>query len=172
VADNFVANAGSGGSTFAADDIGAGVLATRVKPVWGVDGTGTDPSVATPFPVQIIPQTTGGCTIKKVISTANTNDTNVKASAGQVYGIVAVNTNAAIRYLKLYNKATTPTVGTDTPVLTFAIPAATTGAGFTFAIPNGIAFGTGIGYGLTTGVTDADTGAVAANEITVSLLYT
>lgn len=42
MADNFVTNAGSGGSTFAADDIGSGVLLPRAKVVWGPDGTGND----------------------------------------------------------------------------------------------------------------------------------
>lgn len=51
MADNFVANAGSGGSTFAADDISA-VLHPRVKNEWGADGTVNDVSVAAPMPVQ------------------------------------------------------------------------------------------------------------------------
>lgn len=51
MADNFVANAGSGGSTFAADDIGPGVLHPRVKVEWGADGTVNDTAVAAPMPV-------------------------------------------------------------------------------------------------------------------------
>jgi hypothetical protein len=51
MADNFVANAGSGGSTFAADDISA-VLHPRVKVEWGADGTVNDAAVAAPLPVQ------------------------------------------------------------------------------------------------------------------------
>lgn len=51
MADNFTANAGSGGSTFASDDIG-GVHYSRVKPSWGADGSATDASVAAPLPVQ------------------------------------------------------------------------------------------------------------------------
>ena len=51
MADNFVTNPGSGGSTFASDDVG-GVQYTRVKPSWGADGSATDASVAAPIPVQ------------------------------------------------------------------------------------------------------------------------
>lgn len=51
MADNFVANAGSGGSTFASDDISS-VQYPRVKPSWGADGSATDASVAAPLPVQ------------------------------------------------------------------------------------------------------------------------
>lgn len=49
MADNFVANAGSGGSTFAADDVSS-VLYPRVKISWGSDGTATDASVSAPLP--------------------------------------------------------------------------------------------------------------------------
>ena len=51
MADNFVANAGSGGSTFAADDISS-VLHPRVKVEWGADGVVNDTAVAAPMPVQ------------------------------------------------------------------------------------------------------------------------
>lgn len=51
MADNFVTNAGSGGSTFASDDISS-VHYPRVKPSWGADGAATDASVAAPLPVQ------------------------------------------------------------------------------------------------------------------------
>ncbi len=43
--------AGSG-TVIAADDIGSGVLAQRVKPVWGPDGTGNDVDLATGLPAQ------------------------------------------------------------------------------------------------------------------------
>jgi len=123
------------------------------------------------------PETTGGLTIgpgsgRSLLSAATTNATSVKASAGQVYAIYAHNLNAAVRYLKLYNKASAPTVGTDTPVLTLPIPGNTAGAGFVLDTGGmGIAFATGVALALTTGVADADTGAVAANEIVVTVLY-
>ena len=118
--------------------------------------------------VNIEPQTANGLTISRTLSAASTNSTNVKASAGQVYGWYLYNANAAVRYLKLYNKATAPTVGTDTPVMTIPIPP---GAGANVEYSMGIPFGTGIGIAITTGVADNDTGAVAANEIIVNLLY-
>lgn len=118
------------------------------------------------------PQTANGLTISRTLSAASTNATSVKASAGQVYTIYAHNTNAAVRFLKLYNKASAPTVGTDTPVMTLPIPGNTSGAGFALDTGGmGIAFGTGIALALTTGIADADTGAVAANEIVVNLLF-
>lgn len=153
MADNFVANAGSGGSTFAADDVGS-VLYTRVKRSFGGDGVVADNG--TPF---------------RRLSAASTNATSLKASAGTLYAVIATNINAAVRYLKFYNKATAPTVGTDTPVLTFAIPGNTAGAGFSINLDPGVHFGTGIAYAITTGAADSDTAAVAANEIIVNGVY-
>ena len=45
------------------------------------------------------------------------------------------------------------------------------GAAANVAFPDGVTFATGVALALTTGVADADTAAVAANEIIVNLLY-
>lgn len=153
MADNYSANAGSGGNTFASDDISS-IHYARVKQSRGRDGIAAD--VGTGF---------------RLLSAASTNATSLKASAGTLYTLYAVNLNAAVRYLKLYNKASAPTVGTDTPVATLPIPASTTGAGFVIDFGPGFDFSTGIAYATTTGVADADTGAVAANEIILCGTY-
>lgn len=51
MADNYTANAGSGGNTFASDDISS-VHYPRVKLSWGADGSAADAAVAAPVPVQ------------------------------------------------------------------------------------------------------------------------
>jgi len=118
-----------------------------------------------------IPTATGALSTSKTLSLGTTTPINVKNGAGQIYKILAFNTNAAARYLKLYNKATAPTVGTDVPVATLLIPGNTSGAGLNISFEYGMNFSTGIGFALTTGVADLDTGAVAANEIVVNILY-
>ena len=50
MADNFQTNPGSGGATFAADDV-AGVMYPRVKLSFGDDGAASDVASATPLPV-------------------------------------------------------------------------------------------------------------------------
>ena len=105
----------------------------------------------------------GSATARLVSAAASTNATVVKASAGKVFTITGYNAAAALRYLKLYNKATAPTVGTDTPVFTYVLPAT---AAFQFQIPGGFQFATGIGFALTTGVADADTGALTLADVT------
>jgi hypothetical protein len=119
--------------------------------------------------VNIATQTTGGATSFTLISAASTNATFVKASAGLLYMLAATNNGASVAFLKLYNKASAPTVGTDTPVMTFLLPA---GGGITVPIPvQGITFSTGIAYALTGLATTADTTAVALSQIQLNGAY-
>jgi hypothetical protein len=105
----------------------------------------------------------------KLNSAASTNATSVSATANTLlYGYYISNTNSSVRYVKFYNKASAPTVGTDTPVLVLAIP----GSGAAnVSFPAGINFTTGLAFATTTGAADSDTAAVAANEVIVNLVY-
>lgn len=70
-----------------------------------------------------VPSTSqGSATNAQYISAATTNATSVKTSAGVINSIILSNNGATGRYFKLYNKASAPTVGTDTPVHTIFIP--------------------------------------------------
>ena len=102
-------------------------------------------------------------------SAATTNATSIKASAGTVYAVTASNINAAARFVKLYNLAAAPTVGTSVPAITIPIPAASE-VSINLG-PLGMRFGTGIALAITGAATDADTTAVAANEIKVMTSY-
>lgn len=114
-------------------------------------------------------RTSGGTTLYKNIDVDESED-EVKATAGQVYWIQAINTTASIIYLKFYNATTgTVVVGTTVPDLTFPVPGDTAGAGFTLSVPNGIEFGTAITIAATTGVADADSGAPGTNALIVNL---
>ncbi len=116
--------------------------------------------------------TAGGWTPYSFLSAAGANQdsTVVKASAGQIGWLLVTNTNAAVRYLKIYNKATGPT-SADTPLLRFAVPGNTAGSGATFNVPAGLVCTTGISFRMTTGAADNDANAVAANEIILNLGY-
>ena len=109
--------------------------------------------------------------IHRTISANTTNATSVTSAPATVHGWYLSNVNAAPRYLKLYDTASAPTVGTTTPVMTILIPGNTAGAAANVEIRTGLRFSSGIGIGLTTGVADNDTNAVAANEIIVHLFY-
>lgn len=112
-----------------------------------------------PVPITVGPTTS----VSRIVSAAaTTNATSAKASAGVLVQLIGYNAAAAIRYVKFYDKASAPTVGTDTPLLTFAIPATTA---FVLEFHYGIRFATGIAYALTTGSADADTGALTAGDV-------
>jgi len=99
----------------------------------------------------------------------STNDTLVDGTVSVITNIVLSNSGNDDVYFKLYNKATAPTVGTDTPVLVIMIP-----AGQTVSVPAGVTpirFPLGIGYGVTKGIADNDTTAIDASKVIVTMTY-
>lgn len=115
--------------------------------------------------------TSGGLLNSSVVAAASTNSTNVKATFGQVFALSLGSVSSSAAYLKLYDKATAPTCGTDTPVARFPIPSLTTGGVSNVAIPYGMSFFNGIGYCLTNGIADSNSGSVAASGFTVNIWY-
>lgn len=159
MADNTTLNLGTGGDTIATDDIGGGVKIQRVKVAFGVDGSAADVSAASPLPVTggTLPATT---TFRLVSAAATTNATSVKGSAGTLRRLTGYNASTFARYLKLYDKATAPTVGTDTPRKTLYLPPATA-----FALDYNDSFTVGIALALTGAAADADTTALTAGDV-------
>jgi hypothetical protein len=172
LADNFTANAGSGGSTFASDDISS-VQYPRIKLVHGADGSNDgDISTANPLPVRVLGTAANGCTIFRSIDIDETEE-EVKGSAGTVFGVWFSNMATSTRFLKFYNAtAANVTVGTTTPVLTLALPGnSSDDISGVFSISQGIAFSTAITVAATTGIADNDTGAPSANDVIVNVFY-
>jgi hypothetical protein len=132
-----------------------------------VDGSAVTQPVSGTVTANEKPVTSGGLTISHLISAATTNATNVKASAGQVYGWSIFNTNAATRYVKLHNTAGTPTAGSAV-VYTIAIPPS---GGSNMDISCGLAFATGIAFTTVTGVADSDSAAVGANDLIINIHF-
>ena len=108
-------------------------------------------------------------TTSTVNSLATTNALLVKATGATVFSITASNIGATTRYLKIYNKATAPVVGTDIPILTIPVL-----AGNIQNINLGI-FGlrtlTGLGIGITAGALDTDVAVIGAGEVKVLIAY-
>lgn len=142
-----------------------------------IGGTGMD-MLAAPVKVTTMPTTTvqGTSTTTPVaptltqrIAAAGTNPLLVKSTAGSLYGLTCYNYTAAVKYLKIYNKATAPTVGTDNPILTIPIPPNDVRV-LDFG-PVGIRFSTGIGLAMTVNQADNDTVGVAASDLKANLSY-
>ena len=103
------------------------------------------------------------------VTAATTNGAAVRTSAGTLWSVSVANTTAATAFIKLYNKASAPTVGTDVPVITIPVAA---GEYKTVDYGRlGMRFGTGIAVAVTGAMGATDTTAVAAGA-QVMLSYT
>ena len=81
------------------------------------------------------------------------------------------NLAAAPAYIKFYDKATAPVVGTDVPVFVVMAPGNANGAGAVVAPRRVLTFLNGISFGIVTGIADTDNTGVAANNVVLSLGY-
>lgn len=100
-----------------------------------------------------------------VTSAASTNASSQKATAGNLFELTISNPTATPAYVKLYNKASAPTVGTDIPIATFTAPAA---AATNRPTDNVVTFSQ-IGKRFSTGIAMAITGAAAATDTTAAV---
>ena len=104
----------------------------------------------------------------RLIGLGSTNATSLKATPGQVVVISIQNVAAAVRYVKFYNKASAPTVGTDTPVFVIGLPAS---SAVNLSLPAGLYFSTGIAFATTNLSADTDATAITAGDLIISLGY-
>ena len=125
-----------------------------------VTSAGTPAAPATPFFVN---------------SAASTNGALVLTGTSGLSALWASNIGATPAFVKLYNKATAPTVGTDVPEMIIPLPAAVAGVpGIAEISPgfNAYRFPLGLGIAITGAVADSDTTAVAAGQVKVKLSRT
>lgn len=113
----------------------------------------------------------GGGVVAKIISSAGTNGLIVTSSGYKtLHSIVLGNSGAAMAYLKIYNKSTTPVVGTDVPVAVYPISAGGVlsmnmdTAGYHLNCTNGWSIG------ITGGAADTDTTAVTAGQVSGTII--
>ena len=95
-----------------------------------------------------------------VVSAASTNPNVHRAASGNLFEITASNPTATAAVLKLYNKASAPTVGTDVPLVTIPIPANSVIAMNFGAV--GKRFTLGISSAITALIASTDTGSAVA----------
>lgn len=91
----------------------------------------------------------------------------VKANAGGIFNLSVSNSNAAARFLKLYNKATAPTAS-DTPVRTYYLAPL---SARDISVPDGLGFDVGISLRASTLVADSDNTAPSTNDVIVNIGY-
>jgi hypothetical protein len=117
--------------------------------------------------VGVAPLTSGGLSTYHLVSAGSVNATNIKASAGQVFGWYIFNNAAAVRKVAFHNTAGTPTAGSSV-FFSLVLPA---GSGANVFLETGIAFSTGIAITTTTGVADSDSAAVTASDLIINIFY-
>lgn len=99
-------------------------------------------------------------------TTASTNAANIRNAKAVLGEVTISNVTATACYVKFYNKSSSPTVGTDIPVLTIPVPANTT---VNMAFGLGKAFSTGLSIAVTAGAAATDTAnAVAGVQISAT----
>jgi len=102
----------------------------------------------------------------RLVSLATINLNPVKQYGANLKGALLINTNAAARYVKLYESTDAPAVGTTVPALTIEVPASSQ---VPLAWPDGINFSKTMWVATTTGVADSDSTAVGAGDLYVQL---
>jgi hypothetical protein len=96
----------------------------------------------------------------------------IKASQAKLLAFSAFNQAAVTRYLRFYNKSTAPTVGGDTGLIIarYPLPAGVY-TNQSIVADIGALFSAGLGYTITSGFADTDTGVLAANDIILNVHY-
>ncbi len=150
-------------------------FAVTIQPGFGVSqvvaNQGPPNAGAYAWPVTTVPAATAtGLSVSSFLSTGAVQATNVKASAGKIYGVSFTNISATPVYLRLYDKATAP-ASTDTPIWRGVVPGNTAGSGLVKFFENGLAVTTGIGFRCTAGIADNDATALSANTVMGNVEY-
>jgi hypothetical protein len=147
------------------------------EPVPAIQITGTQPVSGT------VTATVTAGTVNPVVpatpyflnSAATTNGALIITGTSNVSSFYATNEGASTAYIKLYNKATAPTVGTDVPEMIIPVPAAVGGLvgvanpriGF-----HGFRFALGLGIAITRNAVHTDATAIGAAEVKVKISRT
>jgi len=113
-----------------------------------------------------------GGSIAKVFSAATNNLTNIKASAGRLWGGYLFNSSASPVYLRLYNAnaIANVTMGTTSPMAVIPIPMSGVVNLASILDQYGLSFTTGITYAITMGSADLDNTVLGAAGIVIGTL--
>lgn len=110
-----------------------------------------------------------GTSVKVVrrLSTADVNSVVFTGQPATLLHVCVANFSASPKFVRLYNSPTAPAAG-STPLFSFVIPA---GQSFEFDAAEPIPMTTGIGLRITNAAPDNDATAVAAGDVSITIVY-
>jgi len=125
----------------------------------GIDQT--TPGTTNAF--EVVPDTAAAVAFSNSTKATLTTAVNVKASAGNVYGVFALNGAASTCWIQFLNSASTGTLGTAV-IFSVPLPASTTQPVWVSPAPQALAnFSTGIAVGISTTATGASACGTGGN---------
>lgn len=102
------------------------------------------------------------------IATAGVNNVSIKGSPGLVTGYYICNIASTFRYVKLFDKASAPTMGVDVPEVVLGIPPlSAANIGFDSPLP----FDLGIAMAATVEIDDLDATGVGFRDLAINFYY-
>ena len=127
----------------------------------------------TVIPVGLVPlSSAAGLTVSSVLLSTTTNATTLSTQARQLYKIEGFNISSLPAFAKLYNLSSTPTAGSSLVTIFYTIPNSTAGAGLATEYTNGVPFGTGLSYTVTSSMSSSDTTVLqTVNSVILSVYY-
>lgn len=153
----------SAGLVLATNEID-GVQVLRFKLQSGADGAAQDVSDDAPLPVHVM---VPGLSVFRAVGLTTTGQV-AKDAPARLFGWYLANSGATGAFVKLFDSASAPTVGTDAPIATLFVPP---GAAISSEHPNGVAFAHGIAVAATVAAADSDATAPAAGTVSIDLFY-
>lgn len=103
-----------------------------------------------------------------LVSAATTNATVIKSSSGRLVGWNIANTTASWLYVKMYNTAIAPVVGTTAVLRTIGVPPNSVNY---INIDSGISIFTGLSMSTTVNSVATDATAVTAGALVINIFY-
>lgn len=113
---------------------------------------------------------TGALLKNRFVTAATNNAANIKSAPGRLYLIDVGCVAAGVIYVKLYDKATTPAPATDGALLLW-VARVIPNVPYLLPFPHGLAFASGLGVAVVTGIGDTDNTPVAAGDAAVNVGY-
>jgi hypothetical protein len=105
------------------------------------------------------------------VATATTNATLVRPVPTVLKAWSIVNTSAAIKYVRFYNKATAPVPASDAALIEWRMPLAAGQRSDVSFSSGGIWFPAGLAFDITGAAADTDATATAAGDVTLGIIY-